>query len=1037
MVRKFILLLVLVSAILLSLNLVSAVYSVSFSPVYVNRTVSAQINVSITSPTNASAGNLTLINLTLPQQVSFVADSNSTTLSNKAFANSSTNIWWNPSDSQFESDTTQNFLFNITSQTAGDMDLVLNATRVDGDQNTSTLTVVVNFAFAGFVKNESGTLINGTNVSIYSFTESATGPPTETLIAETTVASAAAGFNFASINGSATNYFIEFIHYNATGSATKTGSIMPPFPKSIYYPRSSDDKMNLNGTTFYLQSASTLRLNATNGTTGILFGYEVIDQKVGFPIKSNMKANVSTIDIIVPSGRDYTVMMIREFGQFTNYAGVCNGSFFNNTACPSPPKSNSTLGTLSAGDVRQVTIDLSITNMRLEGCIKISPRHNETALTNYNITYLMTKLQPWTGFIPPIRGDMGDINLTAQISTNLTLYSQCNSTNYGSTALAFYNISILGNTPYMLEFYAKNASNEAGVGGLYLAGFVNLTTNTTGTQYANVTLYKLLGSYVVDSTAKNSLNTSQMKINIQNASGSAMTTQMHLEVAVKNSDVGMGTVHYMIESDQLTNGTFYLPVLNNSDWVEVAIFPNDAPPIEKKLNLSLSENNISLISVSNFDGGDKGLRRVNESGQLEAINGTALPIQLRFLRRGTTEVITEMNSTEFNPLKALVAGNIDLELKVISTNVTIRFNNFDMFSAKQPPMLAIMDNNTMQSTSQTWQFGNFVPSDVYDNVTITIPYGGNINENWAYNMSIPILYIQDESASTIQLQTAWNYSAGYRTENLTDEFIAYNSSRYRSYLTSGGLACSTTSGSVCYWDQLNNEFEIEIPHFSGISPSISGSAPATDDDDDDDSDNGGNRQTTSYWSKTLSVTDDQFKNGTERVLQVRQRARIRLNNTFHYVGIVGMTATSAKINVSSDPQQVTLYVGDEAKFELTGDNFQDLFIKLNSISASRANLTILSIYENMTVPDTTCIPNWNCTDWSDCVNGTETRTCSDVNDCGTDENKPEESDACGTEAIKEAGRLIVIIVVIVVVIVAVSVLFYFLYKKKKYAQRGY
>jgi len=41
-----------------------------------------------------------------------------------------------------------------------------------------------------------------------------------------------------------------------------------------------------------------------------------------------------------------------------------------------------------------------------------------------------------------------------------------------------------------------------------------------------------------------------------------------------------------------------------------------------------------------------------------------------------------------------------------------------------------------------------------------------------------------------------------------------------------------------------------------------------------------------------------------------------------------------------------------------------------------------------------CIENWNCSEWSDCVNETQTRICTDANNCETTDDKPEESQEC-------------------------------------------
>jgi len=41
-----------------------------------------------------------------------------------------------------------------------------------------------------------------------------------------------------------------------------------------------------------------------------------------------------------------------------------------------------------------------------------------------------------------------------------------------------------------------------------------------------------------------------------------------------------------------------------------------------------------------------------------------------------------------------------------------------------------------------------------------------------------------------------------------------------------------------------------------------------------------------------------------------------------------------------------------------------------------------------------CEENWSCTDWSTCVNKSQTRTCTDSNNCGTQKSKPDETQKC-------------------------------------------
>ena len=47
----------------------------------------------------------------------------------------------------------------------------------------------------------------------------------------------------------------------------------------------------------------------------------------------------------------------------------------------------------------------------------------------------------------------------------------------------------------------------------------------------------------------------------------------------------------------------------------------------------------------------------------------------------------------------------------------------------------------------------------------------------------------------------------------------------------------------------------------------------------------------------------------------------------------------------------------------------------------------------------TCTPQWSCSDWSQCIGGSQDRECIDINQCGTEEGKPPETQSCGIESI--------------------------------------
>jgi len=65
-----------------------------------------------------------------------------------------------------------------------------------------------------------------------------------------------------------------------------------------------------------------------------------------------------------------------------------------------------------------------------------------------------------------------------------------------------------------------------------------------------------------------------------------------------------------------------------------------------------------------------------------------------------------------------------------------------------------------------------------------------------------------------------------------------------------------------------------------------------------------------------------------------------------------------------------------------------------------ASLILIVVFSGC-VKINTCTEKWECTEWSECDNGTQTRICRDVNECGTENNKPETSKTCFSTDCKE------------------------------------
>ncbi len=996
---------VLITCILMivSLSMASAVELANFTQVgtLFNIGINTTINVTIGA---IGGNNITKVVFTWNgssgrQGELFVVNTNGTS-SNASFANHSVatgsnnhNVTLNFTNASLvliPNGTTRTFWFDVRARsTETGVQITVNATNESGATNVTILTFYPAFAFTGYIRNETGCATcyqANVNVTIYGVVPNPSGPRSTRALGAT-ISNASGYFKLSNINitaGGFDGYQLKFIYYNnslptfsaANDTALKTGAILPDFPRFMYYSApggggfgDSDESeggfdMTLNGGTFYMQPATTINISANNGSSAVSFGYLLIDQALGFPIESNVFEKTNNVSFVVPASRAYTVSMFRIPGGgsvgYTPHPSYCNltNDFMNDTTCPSPPKSTSiTTAQTLAGAIVNVNQSLAVRKAYVTGCVNLGNSVNNTAI---NITRVVVRLLPWSSdagsFIPPADADDNSINLTRDI----------NYTNTGCT-YAFYNFSLLNNTGYMIEFYAKNATNESiSPGGAWnLAAFLNLTTRDNG-QRVNVTAYRLAGVYQWDNVTLGAANTSMIKINAVNSSGSAITTQINANIKIRNTVAGIGTVYYIIDGRKIVNGTFYMPVLNNSNFAKAMIFSQNGPPRETSINLSAGEINITVTSMN----AEKGFKKFKSNGTLESVNTSSIPIQMRFLRADSecdvpnapsNCIITEMNASSFNPLKALLAGNVNMEIKITSTNVSLIFHDYDMMSAKQPPMDSVLNENaTDRSTTsgstamqETWNFGSFAPVDSYSNVTIVLPYSDTtsalnyINDSASVNISIPLLY--DENS-----RVTYNVSRGDTPVNLSDDFVKYNNSEFRQFVnSSAGVVCNITNASAsAYINTSGNYIAFKIPHFSTIGASVAGTAKLVAAESSGGGSSGGGgggggggAATTAAKSHTVTTT--QLSEGYTQVLAKNDVVKFTTaDNATHNVTVGAVSATSVTITVASTPQTVTLAIGESKKFELTGDTFYDLGVTLTSIAnASSATLKFQSIHE--------------------------------------------------------------------------------------------
>ncbi len=103
-------------------------------------------------------------------------------------------------------------------------------------------------------------------------------------------------------------------------------------------------------------------------------------------------------------------------------------------------------------------------------------------------------------------------------------------------------------------------------------------------------------------------------------------------------------------------------------------------------------------------------------------------------------------------------------------------------------------------------------------------------------------------------------------------------------------------------------------------------------------------QTSQDFSEIKTIETSTFEGGG---LKVKERIKIKLNEEEHYIGIKELTVTNATIEITSDPIQVQLDIGEDTKADINKDSIYDVYVKLNGITGSVADLTINYLQEEI------------------------------------------------------------------------------------------
>ncbi len=139
------------------------------------------------------------------------------------------------------------------------------------------------------------------------------------------------------------------------------------------------------------------------------------------------------------------------------------------------------------------------------------------------------------------------------------------------------------------------------------------------------------------------------------------------------------------------------------------------------------------------------------------------------------------------------------------------------------------------------------------------------------------------------------------------------------------------------------------------------------------------------------ISDDEILQGVSTPLGSGKELKFNINTEEHRIVVNSVNEDSADITIYSSPISKTFSIGQEEKFDFNSDEVYDLLVKLESITDEKANFYIQKITESI------CTEDWNCTEWTTCADSAQLRNCTDTNNCGTEESKPDETQECIAE----------------------------------------
>jgi hypothetical protein len=326
----------------------------------------------------------------------------------------------------------------------------------------------------------------------------------------------------------------------------------------------------------------------------------------------------------------------------------------------------------------------------------------------------------------------------------------------------------------------------------------------------------------------------------------------------------------------------------------------------------------------------------NFSSTLSVTIDTAVPSLAAFVAPGLTVSYTNLSQTSF-PVNISLADSTGLNfVKVFLYNSAYTLLNTTNKS---------FTGQTSSSYFVNWT--SLADGIYYANATVNDSAG---NTNYTSNFRVtldntaPTVSLSKTSSSTTSLTikiTVNDPMSGIAAKCTVDRTTATVSGTATlgemtdQSITESGLSCgSSYSYTATCADRAGNSRSTAATSFS--TDACGGGSGGG---------GGGGGSSSSTWTATYIPSSAELSSGYSKDLAVNNRVSLKVEGITHSVGVISLTSTTATVQIASNPVDVKLAVGQDAKVDVNNDGFYDVYVKLNSIAGNKANVLVQTIHE--------------------------------------------------------------------------------------------